>query len=139
MSLDLVSGSNEVGSDHFESLSFIESNLDSAVSFAVSQEIIVFNVRGDHMFHIGNFLHSGVVAILWETGEININDLLAICWLFVVTSGIMTQKVGSQSLLLFGSIWILSWDRYCFLFGIRVLWSPFLAALIWSITMVVKS
>jgi hypothetical protein len=65
--------------------------------------------------------------------------LLAICWLFVVTSGIMTQKVGSQSLLLFGSIWILSWDCYCFLFGIRVLWSPFLAALIWSITMVVKS
>jgi len=90
------------------------------------------------MLHVGNLFHSSIVKIFWKPGEVNVNDLLLVCWLIIVPSGIMTQKVGSESLLLFGSVGVLSWDGDGLLLGVGILGSPFFV-LARGIGMVVKS
>ena len=89
MSLNLVASSNKVGSDHLKSLSLIKSNLDSSISFTMSQEVIVLDIGRDDMLHIGNLLHSGVVAISGETCQIDVDNLLAVSCLVIVTSRIV--------------------------------------------------
>ena len=90
------------------------------------------------MLHVGHLFHFSIVKIFWKACEVNVNDLLLVYWLIIVPSGVMTQKVWSKSLLLFGSVGVLSWDGDSLLLRIWILRSPFFV-LTWSIGMVIKS
>ena len=90
MSLNLVASSNKVGSNHLQCLSLIKSNLHSSISFTVSEEVIILDIGRNDMLDISNFLHSGIITIPRKTRKVNINNLLAISWLIIVASGIVT-------------------------------------------------
>jgi hypothetical protein len=90
---DLVSSTNEIGSDHLNSLSLIQSNFYSAITFAVAQEVVVLDVGGDHVLHVGHHLYCCVVAILGEASKVDINHLSVICWLVIEPSGIVSEEV----------------------------------------------
>ena len=90
------------------------------------------------MLHVGNLFHTSIVKIFWKTLKVDVDDLLGVCWLIIVPGGVMTQKVGGESLLLFGSVGVLGWDSHCLLLGVGILGSPFLV-LARGVGMVIKS
>ena len=138
VSLHLISSPNEVCPHHLGSLSIIESDLHSSVSFASAKEVVVIHIGRDHMLHIGNLLDLLVIAVFWEATQINIDNVILFHGLFVEPGGIVTSERGGQHHLFLLSSGVLRWNRHSFLLAVLV-WRRPLLLLSWSVTVIIQA
>ena len=95
VTLHYVASPEEVEPDLLETLSLIESYLDSSVALTDSLKIIVLELGRNHVLHVGDSLHLGLVGGGRQAREVQINHVvvLAVQFLVVVPEGVVATDI----------------------------------------------